>query len=129
MVDMVINMDDAKLKTLSQIEEFLKGSQDLFRVVKSERYPLVQRTLTRFGYDRLGRKEKGVLLRYIERMTGLSRQQITRLVQKFQATGEVKLDTGLPVEGFVGSLAPRMWPFWRRWTNVMEPFPVRPRRS
>jgi len=59
MADMVINMDDAKLKTLSQGEEFLKGSQDLFRVVKSERYPLVQRTLTRFGYDRLGRKEKG----------------------------------------------------------------------
>jgi len=100
MVDMVINMDDAKLKTLSQIEEFLKGSQDLFRVVKSERYPLVQRTLTRFGYDRLGRKEKGVLLRYIERMTGLSRQQITRLVQKFQATGEVKLGYRPPSRGF-----------------------------
>ena len=53
---MVINMDNAKLKTLTQVEEFLKGERCLFRVVKDERYLLVQRTLTRFGHQKLGRK-------------------------------------------------------------------------
>ena len=97
---MVIIMDDAKLKTLTQVEEFLKGEQGLFCVAKDERYPLVQRTLTRFGYEKLGRKEKCVVLRYLERMTGLSRQQVTRLVRKFQTTGEVRLGYRLPKRGF-----------------------------
>jgi len=70
---MVINMDDCKLKTLTQIEEFLRGTGELFPVSKEERYPLVERTLTRFGYEKPARKEKGVILRYLERMTGLSR--------------------------------------------------------
>jgi hypothetical protein len=44
-------MDNANLKTLTQVEEFLKGEQGLFCVDKDERYPLLQRTLTRFGYE------------------------------------------------------------------------------
>ena len=97
---MVIIMDDAKLKTLTQVEEFLKGEQGLFCVAKDERYPLVQRTLTRFGYEKLGRKEKCVVLRYLERMTGLSRQEFTRLVRKFQTTEEVRLGYRPPKRGF-----------------------------
>ncbi|EQD68843.1 integrase, catalytic region, partial [mine drainage metagenome] len=97
---MVINMDDARLKTLTQIEEFLKGTDELFRVSREERYPLVQRTLTRFGYDKLARKGKGVILRYLEAMTGLSRQQMTRLVQQFQKTGVVRLGYQTPRRGF-----------------------------
>ena len=104
---MVINMDEAKLKTLTQVEEFLKGIESLFCVVKEERYPFVQRTLTRFGYEKLGRKEKGVVLRYLERMTGLSRQQVTRLVRKFQATGTVTLGYQSPRQGFKRVFAPR----------------------
>ncbi|BAM07020.1 integrase catalytic domain-containing protein [Leptospirillum ferrooxidans] len=104
---MVINMDEAKLKTLMQVEEFLKGIESLFCVVKEERYPFVQRTLTRFGYEKLGRKEKGVVLRYLERMTGLSRQQVTRLVRKFQATGTVTLGYQSPRQGFKRVFTPR----------------------
>jgi hypothetical protein len=40
--------------------------------------------LNRFGYAPHGRADKGVLLRYVERMTGLSRQQVTRLVSRYQ---------------------------------------------
>jgi len=97
---MVINMDDARLKTLKQIEEFLKGTEELFRVSREERYPLVQRTLTRFGYDKLVRKERGVILRYLEAMTGLFRQQMPRLVQKLQKTGAVRLGYQTPRRGF-----------------------------
>ena len=34
-------------------------------------------------YTPLMRYDKGVVLRYLERMTGLSRQQVTRLVQLY----------------------------------------------
>ena len=104
---MVIIMDDAKLKTLTQIEEFLKGTAGTICVAKDERYPLVQRTLTRFGYEKLGRKEKGVVLRYLGRMSGLSRQQVTRLVRQFQETGAVTRRYQTPRRGFQRLFGPR----------------------
>lgn len=104
---MVINMDDAKLKTLAQIDVFMKETEGVFCVAKEERYPLVQRTLTRFGYDKLVRKERGVVLRYLERMTGLSRQQVTRLVRQFQETGTVTLGYQTPRRGFQRVFGPR----------------------
>ena len=53
---MVIHMDDAKLKTLPRIAECLEGAQKLFCVVTNECDP----PPTRFGYDDLTRKEKGL---------------------------------------------------------------------
>ena len=79
MRSMVINMEEAKLQTLVQIKAFLDGTSEIvFRVPKVERNQFIGRVLKRFGYAPHGRVDKGVLLRYIERMTGLSRQQVTR---------------------------------------------------
>ena len=43
--------------------------------------------LTRFGYAQQGRVGKSVLLRYLECMTRLSRQQVTRLVRQYRQDG------------------------------------------
>lgn len=87
---MVINMEEAKLKTLSQIKAFLDGTSEVtFRVSKGERNQFIERVFKRFGYASHGRVEKGVLLRYIERMTGLSRQQVTRLVRQYRKDGKL----------------------------------------
>ena len=73
---MVINMEEAKLQTLVRIKAFLDGTSEVvFRVPKEERNQFIGHVLKRFGYAPHGRVDKGVLLRYIERMTGLSRQQ------------------------------------------------------
>jgi len=80
MRSMVINMEEAKLQTLVQIKAFLDGTSEIvFRVPKVERNQFIGRVLKRFGYAPHGRVDKGVLLRYIERMTGLSRQQVTAI--------------------------------------------------
>ena len=69
----VINMEEAKLRTLAQIKAFLDGTTEVvFRVPKEERNPFIERVLKQFGYAPHGPADKGVLLRYIERMTGLS---------------------------------------------------------
>ncbi len=82
---MVINMEEAKLQTLEQIKAFLDGtSEAAFRVPKEDRNPFIERVLKQFGYAPHGRVDRGVLLRYIERMTGLSRQQVTRLVGRYR---------------------------------------------
>ena len=98
---MVINMEEAKLQTLVQIKAFLDGTSGVvFRVPKEERNQFIGRILKRFGYAPHGRVDKGVLLRYIERMTGLSRQQVTRLVRQYRKDGKLSKQPCAPKQGF-----------------------------
>lgn len=56
---------------------------------REEVYNWVERTLVRHEYGSLRRPDKGVLRRYLEQMSGLSRAQVTRLITGYQATGRV----------------------------------------
>jgi len=88
MQGMVINMEEVRLQTIAQVRAFLDGATEIsFQVPKVERYPFIERVLTRFGYAAQGRVGKGVLLRYLARLTGLSRQQVTRLVRQYRQDG------------------------------------------
>lgn len=63
---------------MAQLQSFLAGTHDItLRVPKSEHYGFMERVLKRFGYASLSRYDKGWVLRHLERMTGLSRQQVT----------------------------------------------------
>jgi transposase InsO family protein len=96
-------MEEAKLQTLAQIKAFLEGTSEVsFRVPKDERNQFIERVFKRFGYAPNGRADKGVLLRYIERMTGLSRQQVTRLVSQYRKHGKLsrRPQRGAPTNGF-----------------------------
>jgi len=100
---MVINMEEAKLATLAQIKAFLDGTTEVaFRVPKDERNQFIERVFRRFGYSPHGKADKGVLLRYIERMTGLSRQQVTRLVAQYRKHGKLakRQPRATPAKGF-----------------------------
>ena len=80
---MVIDMNDKQLATLAEVKAFLKGTTTVdFAVAATERYAFIGRTLQRFGYRRLGRADKGLVLRFLERVSGYSRQQLTRLVKR-----------------------------------------------
>ena len=80
---MVINMDETRLNTIAQLEEFLAASAQIeftAHAGDTERYAHISRVLKRFGYPQLGKRERGVVLRYLQRTSGYSRAQITRLV-------------------------------------------------
>ena len=80
---MVIDMNDKQLLTLAQLQAFLDGTVAVdFAVAAEERYDFIARTLCRFCYRRLRRAEKAVVLRFLERVSGYSRQQHTRLVKR-----------------------------------------------
>ena len=101
MQGMVIDMEEARLQTLAQVRAFLDGTTEVAsRVAKAERHRFIERVLKRFGYARHGRADKGVLLRYLERMTGLSRQQVTRLVKQYRKDGKLVARQGAPRHGF-----------------------------
>jgi hypothetical protein len=79
---MVIDMNDKQLATLAQLQAFLEGTTVVdFTVAADERDAFIARTVRRFGYRLLPRARKAVVLRYLERVSGYSRQQINRLVK------------------------------------------------
>jgi len=85
-------MDDSEAGSLSQIRAFLAGSGEVrFAGQRREEvYGWVEQTLVRQQYASRGRPEKGLVRRYIARMTGLSRAQVTRLITAYAETGRVK---------------------------------------
>jgi hypothetical protein len=83
MQSMVIYMNDQHLQTLPQLQAFLDGTVALdFALAAEERYEFIARILRRFAYPHLKRAHKAVVLRFLERVTGYSRQQRTRLVKR-----------------------------------------------
>ena len=83
MQGMVIDMNDEQLHTLADLQAFLDGTVALdFTVAAEDRYEFIARTVRRFGYGRLKRVDKAVILRFLERVSGYSRQQLARLVKR-----------------------------------------------
>jgi transposase InsO family protein len=85
-------MNDRDCKTLEQIRCFLQGTESVkFQVQgKDERYTWTEHTLRRFRYRTLGKTARGLVRRFIERISGLSRSQVTRLVRQYRHTGRVR---------------------------------------
>ena len=80
-------MNEERLGTIEQIEQFLSGSAPIdFSATgdDSERYGHISRVLKRFDYPRRSKRERGVLLRYLGHTSGYSRAQVTRLVTRWQ---------------------------------------------
>jgi hypothetical protein len=85
-------MDDSEATSLEQIRAFLAGSGEV-RFAGQHRdgvYAWMERTLVRHQYAGQGRREKGLLRRYVAFMTGLSRAQVTRLIASYTESGRVK---------------------------------------
>jgi transposase InsO family protein len=103
MTPMVIDMNATKLGTLEHLRTFLDGTAEVeFRPCgqDGDRYPFIAEVLRRFGYSRLKRPDKGVVRRYLVRATGYSRQQVTRLVRRFQDSGGLHKRYRAPAKGF-----------------------------
>jgi hypothetical protein len=85
-------MNDEQIQTLEQVSQFLDGSEALeFRgLTTEEKYRWIEEVLIRFKYHRLKRDEKGVIRRYIEKITGYSRAQVSRLIRRYKETGQLK---------------------------------------
>ena len=97
-------MNEKRLVTLDQLREFLAGTREVeFQVWggDDERYCHIEGVVRRFRYAGPGRTGKGLVLRYLERTTGYSRQQLTRLVAKCLSTGKLAKTYRAPKVGFV----------------------------
>ena len=83
---MVIDMNEAQVRTLEQVRQVLVGTQALqFQRAQDDtgRYAWIQSVLGRFDYAGLKRQDRGAVLAYLQRLGGLSRAQVTRLVARW----------------------------------------------
>lgn len=81
-------MNESKLSTIEQIEQFLKAStlvEFSAHGGDAERYAHISRVLKRFDYPQRNKRERGVLLEYLRHTSGYSRPQVTRLVARWRA--------------------------------------------
>jgi hypothetical protein len=89
---MTIIMDDSKVTNVKQIKSFLNSSKDIqFKGLSREsKYTWINKILDRFKYYALSKKDKGFVRKYIMRITGLSKAQITRLIDTKLKEGHIK---------------------------------------
>ena len=100
---MIVKLRPQGLQTFEDIQAFLDGNQAVEMEVTSreEAYACVERTLRVFRYASCARAQKGLLRRYLAKITGLSRAQITRLIAQQRDSGRVRDRRGPPARPFV----------------------------
>jgi len=82
----------AERLSLEEIRRLLEASEGLrFAGVKrAQVYSWIELVLCEQEYASQGKVSRGLLRRYIEKMTGMSRAQVTRLIGRYLATGKVE---------------------------------------
>ena len=85
-------MDETRLRTIEQLEEFLKATPEVAFTAPGvgvapdiQRYQHISRVLARFDYPQRDKRERGVVLAYLRRISGYGRAQLTRLVARWAA--------------------------------------------
>ena len=82
-----------ELKTIAQLIDFQSGTQAVaFSVISNtdDRYRWIQGSLFRFRYLSLNKHDKGIVVRYLIKVSGYSRQQVTRLITQYRKSGVLK---------------------------------------
>jgi len=89
---MTIVMDDTQVTTLEQIRGILRGSGGIaFKAPeRRQRYAWIEAVLKRLGYFKLNRADKGLVKAYLQRFSGFSRAQLTRLITAYLLEGVLR---------------------------------------
>src|ERR1035438_7164851 len=89
---LIISIQYGEKLSLEQIRAFLEASEDVRFQGKrrQEVYDWITLPLRQQEYRKQGKVVRGLLRRYVEKMTGRSRAQVTRLIGRYLAHSEVK---------------------------------------
>jgi len=85
-------MQNAESLSRDQIQEFLRSSDpiEFNGGGREERYRWVERVLVAQKYRDLGKRERGLVRRYLRKVTGLSEAQTTRLIRTYLDCGVIR---------------------------------------
>lgn len=95
-------MNDGRIRTIGQVRQFLDGTGDVGFLIdsKEKSYEWIEEILTRFCYLKLKKADKGLLLNFMEKVSGYSRIQLKRLVRQYFLSGHVRLRPARKRRGF-----------------------------
>ncbi len=82
-----------ELVSIDQLSEFLAGTQAVAFSILSDKdacYQWIQGELVKFHYLTLPKQDRGIVIRYLMKVAGYSRQQITRLISQYRKTGRLR---------------------------------------
>jgi transposase InsO family protein len=87
-----ISVHEAEKLSLEAIGRFVEASEEIRFAGEGRQqvYGWVERVLVQQQYAQQGKAARGLVRRYIEKMSGLSRAQVTRLIARYAATGQVR---------------------------------------
>ena len=90
---MTITMQNLERLNLAEMQEFIEGSGrvDFIADGREAVYGFIERVLKAQPYRRLSKGQKGVVRRFLVKVTGLSRAQVTRLIAGWRRTRRVKV--------------------------------------
>jgi transposase InsO family protein len=89
---MEIIMKEEQLSSINDLANFIKGSQKIVYAIlanKQDKYLWVQSILIKFEYYTLNKSDKGIVQRYIQKITDYSRQQLSRLINQHKKSGYI----------------------------------------
>jgi transposase InsO family protein len=89
---LIISVQEAERLSLEEIRRLLEASEGIrFAGVKrAQVYSWIELVLCEQEYARQGKASRGLLRRYVEKITGMSRAQVTRLIGRYMANGRVE---------------------------------------
>jgi hypothetical protein len=89
---MTIRMENLERLTLAEMQEFVVNSRPVrcAPIDKNGGYEFMERVLKCQQYRRLSKGKKGVVRRFLMKVCGLSRAQVTRLIRRWMATSRIE---------------------------------------
>lgn len=89
---MTIHMQNSERVTLQQMQEFVQGTRNIGFTTqgRAAAYGLMQRILGVQQYARLEKRAKGLVRRFLMKVTGFSRAQVSRLIRRWNRSGQVE---------------------------------------
>lgn len=106
---MIVTLRTQSIQTIEQVRAFVAGTGEtgFIPANREAAHAWMTATLRLFAYPQAGRADRGLLRRYLARVTGLSRAQVTRRIAQFMAQGHTQDRRRTPAA-----------PFARRYTEA-----------
>jgi len=83
---MQITMDDSRITSIAQIQDFLKASQKIpFSLEDAsieKKYEFIDEILKKFLYVKLPKKDKKIILMYLQKVTGYKKERLYQLIAR-----------------------------------------------
>jgi hypothetical protein len=93
---MQVQIRNAEKLTLSEMDDFVRASREIefAGASRQEVYDWIGKTLGEQNYFQQRKKQRGIIRSYLNRMTGISMPQLTRLLRRYRQDGRITATSG-----------------------------------